>query len=227
MFIIGISILSCAQVASTASPKIVAPLRPLLEVLERAKVSGSLGLSGHCDVGLPPHLPHLRPSTTGGSPFQVARELFADDRGMQVTQDPNGTIRMIERGAPTELLDVKISHISFERNGVPLQYAAFSPSSALHYVILQAPEVLAFAKTHDILIPFAGAGGSLGNEPTPADAPHMAGPMDNVTVSQALDRILQVFPGMWVYENCPGDDGKGHVLHFWFFSLQNPGLFTE
>jgi hypothetical protein len=55
----------------------------------------------------------------------------------------------------------------------------------------------------------------------------MAGPMDNVTVSQALDRILQVFPGMWVYENCPGDDGKGHVLHFWFFSLQNPGLFTE
>ena len=226
--ILSISILSCAQLASTASPKIVAPLRPLLEVLDRAKVSGSLGLSGHCDVGLPPHLPHLRPpSMTGRSLLQVAREMFADDRGMQVTQDPDGTIRMIESGATTELLNVKISRILFESNGVPLQYAAFSPSSALHYVILQAPEVLAFAKGHDILMPFAGAGGSVSNEPIPAEAPHITGSMDNLTVSQALDRVLQTFPGIWVYENCPSDDRKGRVLLFWFFSLQNPGLFAE
>jgi hypothetical protein len=226
---VSISIWSCAQVASSPSPKIVTPLRPLLEALDRAKVSASLGLSGHCDVGLPPHLPQLRAASTaaGHSPLQVAREMFADDRDMQVTQDSDGTIRMIESGAPTELLNVKISHISFESNGAPLQYAAFSPSNALHYVILQTPEVLAFAKAHDILMPFAGAEGSPGNQPTPVEAPHIAGSMDNLTVSQAVDRVLQTFPGIWVYENCPSDDRKGRVLFFWFFSVQNPGLFAE
>jgi hypothetical protein len=153
--------------------------------------------------------------------------MFAADPGVQVTQDPDGTIRVFESGAPTELLNVKISHISFESNGAPLRYAAFGPSSALHYVILQAPEVVAFANAHDILVPFAGAEGSVGNQPTPAEAPHIAGSMDNLTVSQALDRVLQTFPGIWAYENCPSDDRKGRVLFFWFFSLQNPGLFAE
>jgi hypothetical protein len=52
------------------------------------------------------------PSSSDGSPLQVARETFSDDPDMHISQDPDGTIRIIETGTSTELLDVKISHVS-------------------------------------------------------------------------------------------------------------------
>jgi len=220
------SIWSSAQV-TPAGPKFSAPLRPLLQALAKSGVSGSLAFSGHC-TGFPRDLPHMRvPSTSDGAPLQLARETFSDDPTMQFSQDPDGTIRMKERGISTELLDVKISHVPFETNGVPLQYAAYNPDHALYYAILRAPEVSAFADAHDIQVPFVGMGGLGGpGQQLSAELPHISGSMDNLTLSQALDRIVKTFPGIWVYENCPAD-GKRRVVLFSFYSLQNPGLFME
>lgn len=218
---ISASIWSCAQITSARGPKIVTPLRPLLEALDRAGLSGSLELSGHCGVGLPQDLPHMRaPTVSGGSALRLAREIFLDDPAMQVRQDPDGTIRMKENGTPTELLDVRINQVSFEKNGMPLQYAVYSPGTALYYVILKAPEVVAFAKAHDIEIRFVGTIGMNGQ--FPADAPHISGSMGDLTLLQALDRLLKTFPGIWVYKSCPAD-GKGQEVSFRFFSLQDPG----
>jgi hypothetical protein len=109
---------------------------------------------------------------------------------------------MIESGVPKDLLKVKISHISFESNGVPLQYAAYSPNAALLHAILRAPEVVAFMKAHGIDWPWGEAApGS--NAPWPVSSPHISGSIDNVTVSEALDRVLKTFPGLWVYWSCP------------------------
>jgi hypothetical protein len=222
------TIWSCAQITPSADQQFVTPLRPLLQALDSSRVSGSLEFSGHCP-GFPGDLPHLRvPSASGGSPLQIARETFSDDPAMQVSQDSDGTIRMRENGVLRDLLNVKISHISFEKNGAPLQYAVYSPGAALYRVILQAPEVLAFAKGHNVQIPFLGTGGLGGpSRGVPIDNPHISGAMDNVTLSQALDRLVETFPGIWVYENCPARDGKGRTVLFWFFSLQNPGLFPQ
>jgi len=162
-----------------------------------------------------------------GTPLQVARETFSDDPAMHVSQDRDGTIRINESGTSTELLDVKISHVSFEKNGVPLRYAAYSPGHALYFVILQAPEVLGFAQAHDIQIPFGGGIGGQPGSQIPVDWPHVSGSMDNLTLSQALDHLVKTFPGIWVYENCPAGDGKGRVVAFSFFSLQNPGFFPQ
>jgi len=223
--IVGISIWSTAQTQSP-SPHLIVPLKPLLQAFDNAKVSGSLELSGHCGVGLPPHLPHLRPPKSGASPLQVARDVFSGDPSMQISQDPNGTVRMIERGTSAELLNVKIGHVSFDKNGAPLKYAAFAPGTALYYVILQSPEILAFERARNIQIPFVGIAGRLG---TPTnDLPHLSGSMDDLTLSQALDRLLQTFPGIWAYESCPAEDkDKGLVVSFWFFSLRDPGVFAE
>ena len=121
----SITIWACAQTAPTALPGFATPLRPLLEALHRSGVSASLECSGHCP-GYRWDIPHLRtPSSSEGTPLQVARETFSDDPAMHVSQDPDGTIRITEYGTPTELLDVKISHVSFEKNGVPLRYAAY------------------------------------------------------------------------------------------------------
>ena len=224
----SITLCSCAQTSSSVSQEFVTPLRPLLQALASSRVSGSLEFSGHC-LGFPGDFPHLRvPSATGSSPLQIARETFSDDSAVQVTQDSDGKIRIRENGVLTDLLNVNIRHISFEKNGMPLQYAAFSPEAALYHVILQAPEVVAFSKTHDFQIPFLGIGGPGGpGRGVPVDNPHVSGSMDNLTLSQSLDRLVKTFPGIWVYENCPAGDGKSRTVLFWFFSLQNPGLFPQ
>ena len=36
----------------------------------------------------------------------------------------------------------------------------------------------------------------------------MHGELDDVTVSQALDYVLDAFPGFWVYENCVKKEGE-------------------
>jgi hypothetical protein len=223
----GSTIWACAQTPPTTVAGFTAPLRPLLQALDRSGVSGSLEFSGHCS-GFPGDIPHLRvPSSSEGSPLLVARETFSDDPAIHISQDPDGTIRINENGTSTELLDVKISHVSFEKDGVPLRYAAYDASHALYYVILKTPEVLGFAKAHNIQIPFVGMAGGQPGSQIPVDWPHLSGAMDNLTLSQVLDHLVKTFPGIWVYESCPAGDGKGRVVAFWFFSLRNPGFFPR
>jgi hypothetical protein len=217
------------QETSTAGRKAVAPFRPILEVLDAAKSSGSLELSVHCDGGspLPLYLPILHaPAMSGGSPLQALREILADNPAMQITQGSDGTFRMIETGTPTDLLNVRISHISFESDGVPAQASAFSANTALLHAILRAPEIVDFMKAHDIVFPF-GEGGSLHNTLMPTVSPHIVGSMDNLTFSQALDRVLKTFPGMWVYERCGKSNEKSSFVFVWFFSLRERGLLVE
>ncbi len=180
-----------------------APVKPILEVLDNAKLSGSLEFSEKCDSTSIPPFPRFRiAATTESSPLQSLREILADDSGMRVWQDRDGMIRMIGSGVPKDLLKVKISHISFESNGVPLQYAAYSPNAALLHAILRAPEVVAFMKAHSIDWPWGEAvPGS--NAPWPVSSPHISGSMDNVSLAEALDRVLKTFPGLWVYWSCP------------------------
>jgi hypothetical protein len=223
----GITTWAWAQTTPTTVPGYTTPLRPLLQALHRSGVSASLEFSGHC-AGFPGDIPHLRvPSSSEGSPLRVARETFSDDPAMHISPDLDGTIRITESGTSTELLDAKISHVSFEKNGAPLQYAAYEASHALYYVILKAPEVLDFAKAHDIQIPFVGMVGTQPGNQIPSDWPHVPRSMDNLTLSQALDHLVKTFPGIWVYENCPAGDGKGRVAAFWLFSLQNAGFFPR
>jgi hypothetical protein len=216
-----------AQQETSFGLKLVAPLGPLFESLRRANVSGSLELSGSCGPETPGSWPHWRIlAASEGSPLQVARETFADDPTIQVTQDANGTIRMIQSGVPTDLLNLKISHILFWNGDVPLQYAAFSANSAARHAILQAPEVKTYTKAHNIAMP-TGEAVTGSNDPYPIDSPHMERSMENVTVSESMDRILNTFPGIWVYEDCVQPDGKSRFVWFQFFSSRGPGFYIE
>lgn len=215
------STVSWAQAPSATSPRFVEPLRPLLEAMDRAKVSGSLAFLGHCDLSTPPDFPKFRaPSATASSPLEIARETFADDPAIKIWQDRGETIRMMETGVPTELLNVKISHISFEANDTAI--------ASIRHVILRAPEVVSFMRAHDIETPSAeGLSRGYGPSARPAGSNHISISMDDVTVSQALDEVLKTFPGIWVYESCPEGEGKRHFVDFLFFDVQHPGLFEE
>jgi hypothetical protein len=65
-------------------------LKPLLEVLDNAKISASLEFSGRCtslDTTEFPEFPTMR-SVVAKTPLQTVREMFADHSEFDVTQWP-------------------------------------------------------------------------------------------------------------------------------------------
>ena len=134
-FILGMLLQSPGREAQASSAK-GALLQPVLEVLEKAKLSGSLEFTGNCDGGLPPDLPPLRTITgRGGSTLQTLREILRDDRAIRVEQDQTGRIRMVENAVPTDLLSIQIRHISFDgtyRSGP--ESGVYTPNQALYVI---------------------------------------------------------------------------------------------
>ena len=192
---------------------------PLLgRILISAQASGSLAYWGRCELGQPyPDFPALSsPSDHSHPPLEVLREVFAKDRQMEVTQDSNGLMRMFETDVPMDVLDVKIAHLSFrppEEDRGPFD----GPNDSLHR-ILASPEVKTYVATHRIgPFPDAWAGSHSGPRKH-----QVSGDLYNVTVKQALDYILQTFPGFWIYQNSrtPGE-GSERYVHFGFYENAN------
>jgi hypothetical protein len=155
------------------------------------------------------------PESREQDPLQFLRMTFADDPEMTVTQDPDGTIRMIEKDVPTDLLDVKIAHVSFD--------SVYDPAVAMG-VIAATPEVQSFMKTNQIEWPLLDNSGlGLAILPTP-EMPHLSGHLDSVTFAQALDYVLKTFPGFWIYENCQSDRAN-RMVFLEFFPV--PGRFGQ
>ena len=180
-------------------------------VLSRAHVSGSLEYWGVCNFKeLYPDFPKFRavPSHEG-SPVELLRDMFSVDPEMRVSQDADGKVRMIEEDIPHDLLNMKIHHLHF-----PAEY--HGPDMAIN-VIMRNPDVIAFRMQHDIG-PETDWSSSFG---FPSDAlvvskPSVAGDLYDVTVEQALDYVLETFPGFWVYENCQNPRG-GRTVYVGFF----------
>jgi hypothetical protein len=197
-----------------------APLRPILEILDNAKLKGSLALSHGCRQTSIPEFPRTNTNAgTATTPLRRLREVV-EDPAIQIVQAPDGTIRMIEQGVQSDLLNVRISHISFENNGIALQYA-YSANRTLLDAVLAAPEIRAFMKTHGLELP-TGEGATGNSGKWPPSSPHISGAMDDLTLSEALDRVLTTFPGLWVYWNCSQSDHPTHV-YFRFFGLEKIG----
>ena len=187
----------------------------ILNVLASARVSGSLEYNGKCgpDV-LVPDLSRVREPQEPYSqnPVETLRSMFSVDRGMAVSQESNGTIRVVEAGVPTDILDVRISHLSFDRISDPEQALS---------VVLGAPEVQSFIQTHGIGQPFNTHAAPLyalpGFNKSPAPGVRsISGGLNNVTLADALDYLLKTFPGFWLYQNCQSPDGQ-RVVHFGLF----------
>jgi hypothetical protein len=116
-------------------------------------------------------------------------------------------IRMRETDVPTDLLNFMIHHMSFFPSDAADSDAVHGPQMAV-FAILQNPEVKAFKKAHNIgpiadvfILPGNCCGGGR----------VIHGELDDVTVSQTLDYVLQTFPRFLVYENCVSKEGERSV----------------
>jgi len=178
-------------------------LQVVQKVLSSTQLSGSLEYWGVCDVSKPrPEFPRLRPvSGYEVSALDVLQETFANDTKMRVTQDSDGKIHMAETDVPQDLLQVKIHHLSF-----PSDY--HGPKMAV-MAILQSPEVMHFITDRNI-VPMGGRG-LPGDDSIAIHKPSVPGELNDVTVAQALDYILQTFPGFWFYQNCHDPEGRRTV----------------
>lgn len=173
-------------------------------VLAKAHISASIVYSDDCKyirsrLPVPPHVSAPRGS---GSPLELLRQMLSGNSQMKVTQDPNGTIRIVQDNTPTDILNVKIHHIKFppRTNSDPNE-----PDRALG-IILSSPEVRSFEEEH--LIPYTYV---MLEGVHRSDLPVVSGELYDVTLSQALDYVLKTFPGYWLYASCTTEDGRRTV----------------
>lgn len=214
--LIPVLVLTCAGQTDAADS-----LKPLLEALWKNKISGSLEFTGRCEslwAGAYPEFPRLSaPATNEKSALDGVRYLFKDNSEMDVSQDADGTIRVVEYGVVTDILNLRLESVSF---GTASVYGA---NQALTH-ILAAAEVKRYMTAENIEWPYVGAAVSiLVGTPPPDSTPHISGSLTNVSVSQALDRILRGFPGVWIYEDCPATDKRGRIVYLRFYRLQDTG----
>jgi hypothetical protein len=191
-------------------------LDSILDVLDRGHLSGSLEYwgCGYEDGYVTRKSPiTTTPTNLSAPPLQALREMFANDGGMQVTQEPDGTIRMVEKTVPQDLLNVKIGHISFDDEQKKKPNSMYFHLLVMDF-ITGTPEVQAFMKDHSI--------GFLPKIIKQGMSPHpsFSGELNNVTLSQALDYMLKTFRGLWIYEECPATKGNKRIVDFSFYSTE-------
>jgi hypothetical protein len=180
------------------------------KILSGEHRSGSLEFWGGCDIAWPrPDFPRLRPLTgREGSALDALQEMFADDTKMRVTQDAGGKIRMVETDVPQDFLEVKIHHLSFSslyHSGAIYHNGAWALSAVLH-----TPEVMDFMAQKIGPTRAWGGWGMPGQIATYGKS--VPGDLNDVTVAQALDYVLETFPGFWTYQNCHDPNGSRTIF---------------
>jgi len=209
---VGLFLTTCTvQMGSSDDRTPIPGLSLIHRILQAGHVSGSLAYSG-CgfDKRVPPDLPPFGVVNESGPPKEILEKLFSADPLMQVKQE-DSMIRMMEKNVPTDVLNLKIHHLSFFPSDASESDAVHGPGMAL-LVILRSPEVMAFRKAHNIdgwasplhdglMMPGNCCGGGR----------VVHGELEDVTVSHALDYVLHTFPGFWLYENCLTDEGARSI----------------
>jgi hypothetical protein len=194
-----------------------ATLWSIAHVLRSGHLSGSLEYRGTCSNDneyIRRSFPITNtPTSYSAPPLQVLREMFANDQDMQVTQEPDGTIRMVEKAVPQDLLNVKIEHISFDEEQKKKPNSMYFHTLVLDF-ITGAPEVQAFMKDHSI-----GREPKMINEAMSAH-PGFSGELNNVTLTQVLDYMVKTFRGLWVYKECPGNRENKRIVDFSFYRAE-------
>ena len=211
-----------SQAADHARESFGEPQR-ILNILTEAGVSASVEYTDKCGSYVPvPELPPIheprRPYSR--NPVDTIRAMFSVGGRMVVSQESNGTVRIVETGVQTDLLQVRINHLSF--NNIT------DPDEALA-LVLNAPEVWNFMLAHRIteiedpylapIYPFPNPDSLLLPDTvslpaaivTTAPAPRkrsVSGELNNVTLADALDYLLKTFPGFWLYQDCKNRCGQ-------------------
>lgn len=155
--------------------------------------SGSVTLSGTCEVTQQGSIVVSDPlSNPPQGPFQNLGEAMTAvsqlDPHLSWTRDKEGLMRVNDNRVTGSVLKIHLKRVHFNR--------AADPNEAIR-IVLSAPEVREYLKQNHI------EQGTVFVMPMNSkDVPKLSGDLRNVTVEQALDRIVKFFPGLWIYSEC-------------------------
>lgn len=167
-------------------------------ILGEAGQSGSLIYEGNCSPGKPNDPFRLLSPAPGLPPLRALDEAFSREPRL-TAKLKSSLVRVTEVSVPHDLLDLRISHISFRNEN--------DPRDAIQ-TLLALPIVKDYMRSHHIRFLMVQEG--------IYPPPSRRGPLLNctikgATVSQVLDRIVRTFPGMWIYRECAGSGGERDV----------------
>jgi hypothetical protein len=185
---------STAQVQTPPSQFVATALR----VLEENRRSGSLVYRGRCtDTGGMIDSLKIASSASDVPAIEALRQAFVNDPALTVKEDSSGLIRVVGGDVQPELLGVTIHEVKFQEENDPRDAT---------YKLLASPELKTYMQGHRT--EFVTTSGGIFPPPS---GRHLNGTLGDVTVSHALDRIVQTFPGVWIYEECVTSLGKRRV----------------
>lgn len=181
----------------------------VLSILEDSGRPGSLEYQGVCTASgdIADHF-RIGIPQNDLSPLQALQRAFVGDPEVTATKDASGLIRVVAGAVPTDLLNLRIPKIIFRQERDPRD---------AEYKLLALPEVHAYMLAHRITFIQA----IYGLIP-PSSGRALNVTLKDQTLSAALDRIAETFPGVWVYGECVSR-GRRHVLMFFHeFSARPP-----
>lgn len=155
--------------------------------------SGSLTLRGTCEVTQQGSIVVSDPlSNPPQGPFRNLGEAMTAisqlDPHLSRTRDKEGLMRVNDNRVTGSVLKIHLKRVHFNR--------AADPNEAIR-IVLSTPEVREYLKKNHI------EQGTVFIMPMNSkDVPKLSGDLRNVTVEQALDRIVKFFPGLWIYSEC-------------------------
>jgi hypothetical protein len=131
------------------------------------------------------------------SSIEALHHAFVNDPTLTVKEDSSGLIRVVGGDVQPELLGVTIHEVKFQEESDPRDAT---------YKLLASPELKTYMQGHRT--EFVTTSGGL---VPPPSGRHLSGTLSDVTVSQVLDRIVQTFPAVWIYEECVKGQGQRRV----------------
>lgn len=211
VFALWCSLVGCKQITHASQdqpPKPIADvqtgqaaIRQLLAALKPEGKSARLDYRGACeasnsDVISFPSIKLSSPREEGSSLSKVT-EMLRDNPGVSVNEAAGGIIRIKVPGVSGAILQTRITQITLDRD------EQYDPNAAIR-AIFNAKEVqLASSQMHTRL---ALSVGGLENIPS-RGMPHLEKSWKDVTVDQALDKVLRTFPGLIEYKECIRPNG--------------------
>jgi hypothetical protein len=203
--------IAAPKATCTGTPDLTAAVRYGEVMLERmqpvlASAGGASRLYYSTPCKYPEHLvefPKLRlrsrPSRKTG--VAAVQNLFDHNKNVKVSSSPTGIVRISVGNTSTDLLNTRISLLSFN------SHEQYNPIAAIHAIERNES--------------FKEAARKLGLEqpaatfsyntvyPTPS-TPHLPATLRNVTLDEALDAVAHTFKALVIYGECVGQSSPRH-----------------
>jgi len=164
------------------------------DVLREGSTSGSIVYSDKCEAvsSRTPIPPHVHPARKTGTTIEVLQDMFSGDSRIELSQDLNWIVRMVEKDVPTDILDVRIHHLTFDSAHTPFPDLFHGPNMAM-ITILSSPEIRSFQDEHHIVPTGSRLEGNMGS-----DLPALTGELNDITLSGSGRETVTRAGGMGV-----------------------------